>query len=384
MRPQNRDAVRAQRQGHADRSKRRSPRGGAGRPHVVGRRDRPGESADGGREPAFQAGHLGIVAYANSSTRRRSRRCGLAAHGLPVDRQPSFVLRPMTRGDLDGSGASLSARPDPGLATVAQHRRRARHRRWPSACRPEGQVGERYILAGRNFTLDRLFADFARISVANSPGKAAGTPHGVRRAGHGLAGLPLPVSPDEVQSATLWWTYRNTKAGSWAERPTRRHPRCGAGRMDQLGDRVRTGEARRRRPRGRRPLLRLEGGCSGVSGKADGEGEGDRLVPLPEPHQRALPVRGGRPPARQTGARAPHQRFPIVVPAPEIAELTRQTRVPVLVDGDRGRSRFERILQYLDWKYEGTSRKRKPGRRRTLGRKSMLMRKRMRRKRRRG
>ena len=37
---------------------------------------------------------------------------------------------------------------------------------------------------------------------------------------------------------------------------------------------------------------------------------------------------------------------------PEIEELTRQKRVPVLVDGDEVVHDSKRILQYLDWKYE--------------------------------
>ena len=36
---------------------------------------------------------------------------------------------------------------------------------------------------------------------------------------------------------------------------------------------------------------------------------------------------------------------------PEIVELTRQTRVPVLVDGDEVINDSKRILQYLDWKH---------------------------------
>jgi glutathione S-transferase len=36
---------------------------------------------------------------------------------------------------------------------------------------------------------------------------------------------------------------------------------------------------------------------------------------------------------------------------PEIEELTRQRRVPVLVDGDEVISDSKRILQYLEWKY---------------------------------
>ena len=37
---------------------------------------------------------------------------------------------------------------------------------------------------------------------------------------------------------------------------------------------------------------------------------------------------------------------------PEIEELTRQRRVPVLVDGDEVIHDSKRILQYLEWRYE--------------------------------
>jgi glutathione S-transferase len=41
---------------------------------------------------------------------------------------------------------------------------------------------------------------------------------------------------------------------------------------------------------------------------------------------------------------------------PEIIELTRQSRVPVLVDGDEVIHDSRRISQYLEWKYgEGTA-----------------------------
>jgi glutathione S-transferase len=36
---------------------------------------------------------------------------------------------------------------------------------------------------------------------------------------------------------------------------------------------------------------------------------------------------------------------------PEIEELTRQRRVPVLVDGDEVVHDSKRIVQYLDWRY---------------------------------
>jgi glutathione S-transferase len=36
---------------------------------------------------------------------------------------------------------------------------------------------------------------------------------------------------------------------------------------------------------------------------------------------------------------------------PEIVELTKQRRVPVLIDGDEVVHDSRRILQYLDWRY---------------------------------
>lgn len=38
---------------------------------------------------------------------------------------------------------------------------------------------------------------------------------------------------------------------------------------------------------------------------------------------------------------------------PEIEELTRQNRVPVLVDGDEVVYDSRRILEYLEWRYGG-------------------------------
>jgi glutaredoxin 3 len=45
---------------------------------------------------------------------------------------------------------------------------------------------------------------------------------------------------------------------------------------------------------------------------------------------------------------------------PEIEELTRQTRVPVLLDGEEVIHDSKRILQYLDWKYGKRAPARKP------------------------
>jgi glutathione S-transferase len=69
---------------------------------------------------------------------------------------------------------------------------------------------------------------------------------------------------------------------------------------------------------------------------------------------------------------------------PEIEELTRQRRVPVLVDGDEVVHDSKRIIQYLEWKYgkdedepqeekqekpaQPAAKERRRGRRRTLRR----------------
>ena len=85
-----------------------------------------------------------------------------------------------------------------------------------------GRVGERYILGGRNFTFERLFADLSRISGIDPPLRL---PAGLARPAAGLlaaAGRGWPLTPAEVQAAGQWWTYRSTKARrelGWAARP---------------------------------------------------------------------------------------------------------------------------------------------------------------------
>jgi dihydroflavonol-4-reductase len=71
-----------------------------------------------------------------------------------------------------------------------------------------GQVGERYILGGRNFTFDRLFADLGRLSGIDPPVRL---PTGAARL-LAAAGRSWPLTPVEVRAAGHWWTYRSTKA----------------------------------------------------------------------------------------------------------------------------------------------------------------------------
>ncbi len=85
----------------------------------------------------------------------------------------------------------------------------------------QGTTGERYILGGRNFTFDRLFADLGRLSGIDPPVKL---PAGVAARAAGLlgGGGRWPLTPAEVRAASHSWTYRSTKARrelGWRARP---------------------------------------------------------------------------------------------------------------------------------------------------------------------
>jgi dihydroflavonol-4-reductase len=174
---------------------------------------KPNGTAD--EETPFQIGHLGI-AYVNSKHEAELEAYRLAAHGLPVVIvNPSFVLGP---DDPTGTSMNLVRRfclgripayVDGALNIVDVRDVAAGH----LLADERGEVGERYLLAGRNFTLDRLFADLARISGVDPP--PLKLPAGLALAGAQAATrlrLPAPAPPDEIASASLWWTYRNTKA----------------------------------------------------------------------------------------------------------------------------------------------------------------------------
>ena len=108
-----------------------------------------------------------------------------------------------------------------------------------SAARP----AERYLLTGRNFTLQRLFADLSRIAGVPTPpvrmqGRLVVT--GVETME--MLGVPLPTSPDEVRSGTQWFTYRNDKARDqlgWEPRPHEETLEDAVRwQLEQLGERV--------------------------------------------------------------------------------------------------------------------------------------------------
>ena len=173
----------------------------------------PGGTAD--EEQFFTAGRLGI-AYIDSKHEAEMAAMRIAARGLPVVVvNPAFVLGPE-----DPTGTSndlvrrLLLRRIPayvdGALSIVDVRDVARGHLLADE---RGLEGERYILSGRNFTLQRLFADIGRIAgvpapAVRVPGRAMlATIEALER-----AGAPVPTSSDEVKSGMQWWTYKHDKA----------------------------------------------------------------------------------------------------------------------------------------------------------------------------
>jgi dihydroflavonol-4-reductase len=196
---------------------------------------------------AFTAGALGI-AYVNSKHEAEVEALRLAAHGLPVVIvNPSFVLGP---DDPRGTSMELVRRfllgripayVDGGLNIVDVRDVAKGH----VLADQKGEPGERYILGGRNFTFDRLFADLARLAGRDHlPVKLPSAPTLLAVELMAWAGIPLPISPDEVHSAGCWWTFRNAKARRELGFDPRPHEEtledAVRWQMDQLGGRART------------------------------------------------------------------------------------------------------------------------------------------------
>src|SRR3954463_5048306 len=185
----------------------------------------PGETID--ENQPFTVGRLG-VAYINSKHDAELVAMRTAAKGLPVVIvNPSFVLGP---DDPNPSGTSnalirrLLLRRIPGYLDGAINIVDVRDvARGHVLADERGDSGERYLLTGRNFTQQRLFADLSRI--ANVPPPPMRIRRRVAVAGveaMELVGLRLPTSTDEVRSGTQWFTYRNDKAREklgWEPRP---------------------------------------------------------------------------------------------------------------------------------------------------------------------
>ena len=193
----------------------------------------------------FTAGGLGI-AYVNSKHEAETEVLRVAAHGLDaVIVNPTFALGPSDRAASSmGLVRRFLLRRIPayvnGGLNIVDIRDVADGHLLAEA---KGEPGERYILGGRNFTLQRLFADLQRISGVQAP-QLRLSPE-VASAGARISerlGLPLGLAIDETRSAAQWWTYSSAKAKrelDFAPRPHEETLEVAVATMSEaLGDRV--------------------------------------------------------------------------------------------------------------------------------------------------
>jgi dihydroflavonol-4-reductase len=172
-----------------------------------------GSTAD--EDQVFRAGRYGLP-YVNAKHEAELEAMRMAAHGLPVvvvnpahvfgagdrHRSSTELVRRFLRGQIpayvDGAINVVDAEDVARGHLLADER---------------GEVGERYILGNRNFTLDRLFADLARLSGVEPPALKLPLPAALAlaRAAELAPGRPA-VTTIEVRASSLWWAFRSTKA----------------------------------------------------------------------------------------------------------------------------------------------------------------------------
>ena len=172
-----------------------------------------GSTAD--EDQVFRAGRYGLP-YVNAKHEAELEAMRLAAHGLPVvvvnpahvfgagdrHRSSTELVRRFLRGQIpayvDGALNIVDAEDVARGHLLADER---------------GEVGERYILGNRNFTLDRLFADLARLSGVEPPALKLplAAALALARAAELAPGRPA-VTTVEVRASSLWWAFRSTKA----------------------------------------------------------------------------------------------------------------------------------------------------------------------------
>ncbi len=173
----------------------------------------PGTTAD--ETQAYHAGREAIP-YLDSKHEAEVQALRMVARGLPaIIVNPGHVFGP---GDLYRSSTELVRRflrreipayVEGTLNVVDARDVAAGH----LLADEHGEPGERYILGGRNFTLDRLFADLGRISGVEPPAVKLPRPAALALAelAEALPGTPI-ITATEVRAASLRWAFRNTKA----------------------------------------------------------------------------------------------------------------------------------------------------------------------------
>ncbi len=78
-------------------------------------------------------------------------------------------------------------------------------------CAERGQEGERYLLGGRNFTTDRLYADLARLTGVAPPALRLPLPAALALTRVPAVAGRLP-SRQALRMSGQWWAYRSTRA----------------------------------------------------------------------------------------------------------------------------------------------------------------------------
>src|SRR3954447_11692158 len=163
----------------------------------------------------YNAARSGL-AYANAKAEAEREALRVCAQGLPVVIvNPAHVLG---RGDVHRSSTELVRRflrrpiavyVDGALCIVGATDVARGH----LLAEERGRVGERYILGGRNFTNDRLFADLGRLSGVEPPAIRLPLAAALAwaQAAQALPGRPA-ITVEEVRALSLWWAYRSTKA----------------------------------------------------------------------------------------------------------------------------------------------------------------------------
>src|SRR3954471_19514972 len=175
--------------------------------------------ADGGASAdethVYNAARTGL-SYANAKAEAEREALRVCAQGLPVVIVNAAHV--LGRGDVYRSSTELVRRflrrevpvyVDGALCVVGA----ADVARGHLLAEERGRVGERYILGGRNFTNDRLFADLRRLGGVEPP--AVKLPLqaalALARVAEAAPGRPA-ITVEEIRALSLRWAYRSTKA----------------------------------------------------------------------------------------------------------------------------------------------------------------------------
>jgi dihydroflavonol-4-reductase len=172
----------------------------------------------------FTAAHLGIP-YVNSVHEAEVEAMRVAAHGLPlVCVNPAMCLGAgdhllsstrLVRSFLLGR---IPIYTDGAIGIVDVRDAAAGH----LLAELRGELGERYLLCGRNFTFERLFADLGRLSGVPTPVRLPARAAETAAALLGAGRRSWPLTPEEVRAGGQRWTYHATKARrvlGWKARP---------------------------------------------------------------------------------------------------------------------------------------------------------------------